>query len=103
MNNKSTITTPHPFFATVLSVTFGIATFIAGLINTFWGNDTIFGLFLITLSFAYFPFSNRLFTRITGIVLPWFVKVLLALFIAWVTLGVGEIFAKIGLMMKDLG
>ncbi|MBO9660109.1 MAG: hypothetical protein J7527_14920, partial [Chitinophagaceae bacterium] len=70
MNSKSTVTTHQPVFGTVLSITFGIATSIAGLINTFWGNDTIFGLFLITLSFAYFPFSNRLFTRITGIVLP---------------------------------
>ncbi|MCG2613262.1 hypothetical protein LZZ85_03185 [Terrimonas sp. NA20] len=86
-----------------LSISFGIVTVAAGLINTFWGNDSLFGIFLILLSFAFFPFSTRILFRMTGFAIPGVIKIVLALFIVWVTLGVGEIFAKIGLMMKDLG
>ena len=44
----------------------GVAVFAIGLINTFWGNDPGFGVFLILLSFVYFPPVNALLRKMTG-------------------------------------
>ncbi|MET0463441.1 MAG: hypothetical protein ABW007_09805 [Chitinophagaceae bacterium] len=104
MTNKTSVSAnSQSQFTSLLQITFGIITFVAGMINTFWGNDTFFGIFLILLSLVYFPFADRLAYRIAGFTIPWFARILLALFIIWATLGVGEIFAKIELMIRDLG
>lgn len=95
MNNRS-------IAGNIVSTVFGITVFAVGLLNTFWGNDSMFGVFLIGLSFVYFPFSNALLKKITGITIPLVVKIVLALFIIWVVFGVGELFAKIDIMVKDL-
>ena len=85
---------------------FGIAVFAAGIVNTFWGNDPGFGVFILLLSFVYFPptsaILDAIFKKVTGFSVPKIGKIVLGIFIIWATLGVGELFDKINLMMKDL-
>ncbi len=95
MNNKSVI-------GEVFSWLFGTAVFIVGLINTFWGNDPGFGIFLILLSSVYFPPVNTFFKKTTALSVPVLLKVFLGIFIIWASLGVGELFDKVDLMMLDL-
>ncbi|MES2578664.1 MAG: hypothetical protein V4589_13705, partial [Bacteroidota bacterium] len=86
----------------IISWGFGIVVLVIGIINTFWGNDQGFGVFLIVLSVVYFPPTNVIFKKITGFSIPLVIKILLGLFIIWAALGVGELFNKIELMMMDL-
>ncbi len=85
---------------------FGIAVFAAGVVNTFWGNDPEFGVFLLLLSFVYFPPTTTILNDIAkqwvGFRVPTIAKIALGIFIIWATLGVGELFDKIDLMMMDL-
>jgi hypothetical protein len=85
----------------VISWLFGIAVFAAGILNTCWGNDPGFGAFLILLSFVYFPPANAALKKKIGFRIPLVAKILLGLFIIWASLGVGELFAKIDLLMHD--
>ncbi|MBC7850713.1 MAG: hypothetical protein H7Y31_13310 [Chitinophagaceae bacterium] len=84
-----------------ISCVFGIVFFAIGVINTFWGNDTLFGLFIIALSFAFFPPLTTLLKKLTRLSIPGFVKVVLAIFIIWAALGVGELPDKIDLMLAS--
>ncbi|MEI9946448.1 MAG: hypothetical protein WDN26_19785 [Chitinophagaceae bacterium] len=105
MNNKSAASINKPSITlNIISWLFGTAVLAAGIINTFWGNDPGFGVFLIILSFVYFLPVNAILKKITGFSIPrmGLFKIVLALFIIWVTLGVGELFGKIDLMMKSL-
>lgn len=85
---------------------FGIAVFAAGVVNTFWGNDPGFGVFILLLSFAYFPPTSNILSAISersiGFPIPKVAKIVLGIFIVWATLDVGELFDKIELMMMDL-
>lgn len=81
---------------------FGLIAAAIGVVNLFWGNDPFFGAFIILLSFLFFPPVNPLIKKMSGFSVPWFVKVLLGVFIIWAALGVGELFDKIDLMMNDL-
>lgn len=89
---------------TIISWLFGAVAFAIGVVNTFWGNDPGFGIFILLLSFVYFLPVNAIFKRITGFTIPkpGILKILLGLFIMWAALGVGELFDKIELMMNDL-
>lgn len=90
--------------ATVLNAIgwlFGFVVFAIGIINTFWGNDPGFGIFLLLLSFVYFPPVEALFRKWTGFSIPRVVKILLGIFIIWAALGVGELFDKVDLMLMD--
>jgi hypothetical protein len=69
----------------------------------FWGNDSIFGIFLFVLSLLYYPPLGILFKKLTNYTIPATVKIVLAVFILWASLGVGELFSKINLMMKSFG
>ena len=84
---------------------FGIAVFATGVVNTFWGNDPEFGVFILLLSFVYFPPTSNILSAISkqvvGFPIPKIVKIVLSIFIVWATLGVGELFDKIDLMMQD--
>lgn len=80
---------------------FGILFFITGLINIFWGNDQGFGIFIILLSLIYFPWFNHLLKEKAGFSIPSAVKIIVGLFILWAALGVGELFDKTALMLKD--
>lgn len=95
MNNKLSV-------LNIISWLFGVAVFAIGLVNTFWGNDPVFGVFLLLLSFVYFPPLNNIIKERTGFSIPGIVKIGLGLFIVWASLGVGELFDKIDLMMMDL-
>jgi hypothetical protein len=103
MNNKSyTMRANTSFVLKMVSWLFGTVVFVIGAINTIWGNDPGFGVFLILLAFAYFPPTNVILKRKTGFSIPRYVKVALAIFIVWAALGVGELFDKIDLMIMDL-
>jgi hypothetical protein len=95
MNNKLNVWN-------IISWIFGLTVFAIGLVNMFWGNDPGFGIFLILLSFVYFPPVNAIFKKSTGFSIPAPIKILLGIFIIWAALGVGELFDKIDLMLKDL-
>ena len=86
----------------VINWIFGVFVFAAGVLNLFWGNDPLFGIFLLLLSFVYFPPVHALLGKWTGVSIPGIIKFILGILIIWVVLGVGELFNKIELMMKDL-
>ncbi len=97
MNNKSIV-------LNIISWIFGVVFFAIGVVNTFWGNDPGFGVFIILLSFVYFLPVNDILKKMTGFSIPrmGIVKILLGIFILWASLGVGELFDKIDLLMMDL-
>jgi hypothetical protein len=83
---------------------FGIIFWAIGVVNTFWGNDPGFGIFIFLLSFIYFLPVNAILQKITGLSIPGIriVKILVGIFILWASLGVGELFDKVELMLMDL-
>ncbi len=87
---------------TLLSWMIGLLFSSIGLINTFWGNDAVFGVFIVLISCIYIPPLSRLFTKITRLVIPFWVKFIAGLFIVWASLGVGELFTKIQLMLQSI-
>ena len=96
MNNNSIV-------LNVISWIFGVVFFAIGVVNTFWGNDPGFGVFILLLSLVYFLPVNDILKKMTGFSIPrmGIVKILLGIFILWAALGVGELFDKIDLMMMD--
>lgn len=86
----------------IVSWTFGAGVFVVGSINTFWGNDPGFGIFLILLSLTYFLPINSIIKKWIGLSIPKIAiaKIVLGIFILWAALGVGELFDKIELMMN---
>lgn len=103
MNNKSELMTDYKAVAgDIAGWLFGIVVFAIGLINMFWGNDTLFGVFIVLLSFVYFPPVNVLIRKKTSFSIPLVVKIIVGIFVTWASLGVGELFDKIDLMMMDL-
>jgi hypothetical protein len=90
-----------PGISSFISWIFAILFFAIGFVNTFWGNDPGFGIFIILLSLIYVPQLNKLIQEKIGRRIPPFAKILLGLFILWAALGVGELFDKIDLMLMD--
>lgn len=86
----------------IVSGIFGLLVLAIGFVNTFWGNDPQFGIFLLLLALVYFAPFDVLFRRMTGLGIPVIVKVALGMFILWAALGVGELFDKVDLMLMDL-
>lgn len=103
MENQSPIKNIKVTPSDVISWMFGLAALAIGFVNTFWGNDPGFGIFIILLSFTYFLPVNVLLRKMVGFSIPkiGIIKILLALFILWASLGVGELFDKIELMRMD--
>ena len=87
----------------IISWLFGIVVVAIGLVNLFWGNDPGFGVFLLLLSLVYFLPVNAILRKLTGLSIPklGIVKIVLGIFILWASLGVGELFDKIELMMNS--
>jgi hypothetical protein len=79
---------------------FAIVTFGIGVINVFWGNDPGFGVFIMLLSLIYIPRFTVIVKERTGFSISGVVKLLLAIFILWASLGVGELLDKIDMMMS---
>ena len=101
MNNKLEVKLNNTSgIENILSCIFGTAVLGIGIINMFWGNDSLFGVFLALLSFVYFLPVNTILKKITGFTIPkmGIVKIVLGLLIIWAALGVGELFNKIELM-----
>lgn len=88
----------------IINWLFGLVFLAIGVINVFWGNDQGFGVFVVLLSLIYFLPVDDLLKKTFGFSIPgmWAVKIVLGLFILWAALGVGELFAKMDLMMRDL-
>jgi cobalamin biosynthesis protein CobD/CbiB len=103
MTLDSIFKNPLTFIGKLITWLSGAFFIIIGFINTFWGNDPGYGLFVVALAFLFFPPVTDLIRNITGFSIPWYLKVLLALFILWSALGVAELPDKIDLMMQDLG
>ncbi len=80
---------------------FGVLFLLIGLINTFWGNDPVFGAGIAVLSFLYFPPVNNLILEKTGFRIHIVIKIVLGLLILWAALGVGELFDKTEMMLRD--
>lgn len=81
---------------------FGLIFFTIGIINTFWGNDPFYGIFVLLCSLFYFPPLNAIFERKTRFSIPLAVKIVPGLFILWTVIGVAELFDKTEMMMHDL-
>ncbi len=104
MTNKSGATiNSSSILGDIISIFFGVLFFAVGIINTFWGNDAGYGIFVILLSLVFFPPVGRLIKSKTGRFIPLVVKIILALFIIWSALGVAELFDKIELMRNSIG
>jgi hypothetical protein len=95
-------TNANPKDLHLISWLFGIAVFVIGVVNIFWGDDPLFGFFILLLSFIYFPPVNTVLKEGTGFSIPKVAKIILGIFILWAALGVGELFDKIELMMRTL-
>ncbi|MBL7725052.1 MAG: hypothetical protein JNK27_12940 [Chitinophagaceae bacterium] len=97
MHDKSTA-------SAIISWIFGIVVVAIGVVNVFWGNDMGFGIFLLLVSFIYFLPVNTILRKLTGFTIPkiGIVKIVLSILIIWASLGVGELFGKIELMVNDL-
>ena len=97
MNNNSIV-------LNIISWIFGVLFFAIGVVNTFWGNDPGFGIFILLLSLIYFLPVNDILKKMTGFSIPkmGIAKILLGIFILWAALGVRELFDKIDLMMMNL-
>ena len=78
----------------LVSWIFGLLVFAIGVINTFWGNDPGFGVFILLLSFVYFPPTsarlNAVAVECVGFSIPRVAKIFLGIFILWAALGVGS-------------
>ncbi len=84
-------------FVQVIRYLFAILFSIIGLINSFWGNDPFYGVFVILLSLPFYPvFSERFVKQIR----TWHLFIL-AGFILLTALGVAELFDKIALMIQS--
>lgn len=86
---------------TLLSWLSGLLFSAIGIVNMFWGNDPVFGVFLFLLSLVYYPPVHELFCKLTGYRIHAVLKIVLALFLLWASLGVGELFNKIGLLLQS--
>jgi hypothetical protein len=71
MNNNSLV-------LNTIGSLFGVVFFAIGVINMFWGNDPFFGVFIVLLSFVYFPPVNSLVKKITGFSIHPIVKIVLS-------------------------
>ena len=85
----------------ILSWVFGTIALAIGFINTFWGNDTYFGIFIIGLSLVYFLPVSDISRKLFGFPIPPAVKIILGLFILWAAIGVGELFDKVDMMRNS--
>jgi hypothetical protein len=86
----------------IISGVFGILFFAIGIVNTFWGNDMVFGIFIMAISILYFIPLNAVLLKTTGYKFSGAVKVILGIFILWASLGVGELFDKADMMLGDI-
>lgn len=85
----------------IIGVVFGVLFSAIGLLNIFWGNDSFYGFFVLALSLIFYPWISNFLKKSTGFSIHMVVRILLGMFILWSALGVGELFAKINLMLQS--
>lgn len=100
-NNTTSTVNSRSIIGDICSWFFGILFLAIGLINTFWGNNPGYGIFVALLAFLFSPPVHLVLKRTTGFALPLMAKILLGVFILWSALGVAELFDKINLMLQD--
>ena len=87
----------------ILSLLFGLVFSFIGFVNTFWGNDPYYGISVFSISILfYLPALNCVNSK--NINLPKslnIIKIILGFLILWISLGVGELFDKIALMIEN--
>jgi len=90
------------FALKIISWLFGFIALAIGIVNAFWGKPAGFGVFIMLLSLVYFLPVNTVLKKVTGLKIPRLgvFKILVALFILWAALGVGELFNKIEVMLN---
>ncbi len=72
-----------------------------GFVNLFWGNDPFFGLAIFAASGLYYlPITLKVKAQVASKRWRW-VLGLLAVFIVWAALGVGELEDKVRLMHES--
>lgn len=81
----------------------GLLFTLIGLVNVFWGNDPVFGVFLIVLSAVFYPHVLDAVRQRLNMEVPVWLRLLLALTILWMALGVGELPEKLGMMTRTFG
>jgi hypothetical protein len=69
----------------------GFLVFIVGVLNILRGNDPYLGIAFMLVSFFYVPSTNHFIKNKFGYSLPYFVKIILAIFLLWITMSVGAI------------
>lgn len=84
------------------SILIGILFILIGIINTFWGNDPFFGIFILVAATIFFPYTTTQLSKNFNFNIAGWLKLLLALFIIWASIGVGELFDKIDMMKRDI-
>lgn len=84
-------------FKSLLAICF----ILIGLINLFWGNDQFYGVFIILLALTFFSSFQKEIQKRTNISIPGWLLLLIAFFIIWSSLGVGELFDKIDRMINS--
>jgi hypothetical protein len=85
----------------ILSGIVGVVFLLIGIVNIGWGNDPWFGVFIAVASLLYFSPIEVFIKRRVGRGVPAWGKVVLALFIVWAALGVGELAAKVDMMLSS--
>ena len=83
------------------SVAFGVLLVLVGAVNVGWGNDPFFGIFIIALASIFFPPVTKWIQAQTGFTIHPVIKVLVALFVVWAAMGVGELPAKVDMMLAS--
>lgn len=86
---------------TILSGIVGVVFLLIAIVNIGWGNDPWFGVFIALASLLYFSPIETLIRSSIGRGIPAWGKVVLALFIVWAALGVGELAAKVDMMLSS--
>lgn len=74
---------------------------VIGIINTFWGNDPGYGIFVLLSSLLFLPPSSTWIGKKLGFNIPLWLKIALAVFLLWSALGVAELFGKIKIMLES--
>ena len=78
----------------------GLILYGIGFVNLFWGNDPYFGLTILSISVIFFTPLLFFFYKKNQKAFV-YIALCLAVFFIWASLGVGELFEKINLMINS--
>ncbi len=87
---------------TLVGCLFGVGVSGIGVVSMIWGSNQAFGIFLLGVALVYFPPVNAFVKYMTGLSIPDFVKIGLAIFIICLIIGMGDLSENIYRMFMDL-